>query len=222
MTLARIALLAFVTLIAIVNPLAAVPQFITLTEGRLRRQRIRVAILSGMASTVLLAGFLIAGNYIFKFFGITVPAFRVMGGTIFFLNALKTLLEDERRIRTLDGIRGPGVEEQPPTPEDEEVAEGIAIVPLGTPLLAGPGAITSVMVLVNLYPGFQQKLAVMMAIVAVGLASTLTFLAAVPLSRFVGERFRLVFQKVMALLLGAIGVQLMLNGVLEIVRTSST
>jgi multiple antibiotic resistance protein len=80
-------------------------------------------------------------------------------------------------------------------------------------MLSGPGAITSVMVLVNLYPHWNQKLAIIVAIVAVGVVSYLTLLAAVPLSRLVGERGRAVFAKIMALLLGAIGVQFVLNAV---------
>jgi len=89
----------------------------------------------------------------------------------------------------------------------------IAIVPLAVPLLSGPGAITSVMVLVNLYPGIDQKVAVLIAIVAVGAASWIVLLAAVPLSRMMGDRGRAVFAKVMALLLGAIGIQFIINGV---------
>lgn len=216
----RIFLQAFVALIAIVNPLAAVPQFLILTDGPLRKQRRRVAILAGMSSTVILTVFLLAGTYIFTFFGITVPAFGVIGGTLFFMNALKVLLEDEQRIRTLKPLRGSGHASQPDAedPEFEADPATVAIVPLSTPLLAGPGAITSVMVFVNLYPGLQGRMSVLLAIVVVGLLSTLTLLAAVPLSRFIGERFRVVFQKIMALLLGAIGVQLILNGILELVR----
>jgi len=88
----------------------------------------------------------------------------------------------------------------------------IAIVPLAVPMLSGPGAITSVVVLVNLYPGIEQKMAVLMAIFAVGAASWVVLLAAMPLSRMIGDRGRAVFAKIMALLLGAIGVQFIING----------
>ena len=100
----------------------------------------------------------------------------------------------------------------------------IAIVPLALPMLSGPGAITSVMVLVNLYPGFEQKMAVLVAIVAVGVVSYLVLLSALPLSRMVGPRGAAVVAKIMALLLGAIGIQFIINGVtpvmVEIMKSS--
>ena len=69
------------------------------------------------------------------------------------------------------------------------------------------------MVLVNLYPRFDQKMAVLLAIAAVGAVSWMVLLAAVPLSRMMGDRGRAVFAKVMALLLGAIGIQFIINGI---------
>jgi multiple antibiotic resistance protein len=80
-------------------------------------------------------------------------------------------------------------------------------------MLSGPGAITTVMVLVNTYPRIEHKMAVMTAIALVGVASWLTLLAAVPLSRMIGNRGRAVFAKIISLLLGAIGIQFMINGI---------
>jgi multiple antibiotic resistance protein len=98
----------------------------------------------------------------------------------------------------------------------------IAVVPLAVPMLSGPGAITSTMVLVNLYPRLEQKLAVTVAICGVGLVSYAVLLAALPLSHIIGDRGRAVFSKVMALLLGAIGIQFIINGLtpvlLEIIK----
>jgi multiple antibiotic resistance protein len=91
-------------------------------------------------------------------------------------------------------------------------------------MLSGPGAITSVMVLVNLYPGVEQKMAVLISIVGVGIVSWLVLLAAEPISHVIGRRGQLVFEKVMALLLGAIGIQFIINGIkpvmVEIIRAS--
>ena len=79
-------------------------------------------------------------------------------------------------------------------------------------MLSGPGAITSVMVLVNLYPEIDQKVAVIIAIAAVGALSYAMLLAALPISRVIGVRGRAVFTKVMSLMLGAIGIQFIING----------
>ncbi|MEO8382353.1 MAG: MarC family protein [Acidobacteriota bacterium] len=222
MPLTKVVLLSFITLITMVNPLAVIPSFVALTRDVRRAQRAKVALMASLACIVVLTAFLIAGDWVFQFFGITVPAFQIMGGIIFFTNALRTLvLDDDRR------PIGSGSEKRM-NEDDVEKAEvdpsSIAVVPLAIPMLSGPGAITSTMLLVNLYPHLQQKVAVTVAIMAVGLTCYLVLLAAVPLSQWIGDRGRAVFSKVMALLLGAIGVQFIINGLkpvlTEIIRTS--
>ena len=209
MPLTKVVLLSFTAIMTMVNPLAVVPAFVALTDGTSRRTRAAVAFVAGIASIVVLTVFLFAGNYVFQFFGITVPAFQIMGGVIFLTNALHTLVNDDRRAYNAGGEQ---------RMEDSDVVKAeidptsIAVVPLAVPMLSGPGAITTVMVLVNLYPSFAQKLAVIVAIAATGLLSYLVLLAAMPLSRVIGDRGRAVFNKVMALLLGAIGIQFIING----------
>ena len=210
MPLWKVALLSFTALVTMVNPLAVVPSFVALTGGVSRATRATVALVAGISCMVVLAVFLLAGNFVFKFFGITVPAFQIMGGVLFLTNALQTLITDERRAFNAGGDKR--VEDV-----DVEKAEidptSIAIVPLAVPMLSGPGAITSTMVLVNLYPRFDQKLAVLVAIAAVGAVSYLVLLAAMPISRMIGQRGRAVVTKIMSLLLGAIGIQFIINGI---------
>ena len=209
MHLADVIILSFTALITMVNPLAVVPSFVALTEGESRSVRARVAFVAGMACIAVLTVFLLAVDYVFKFFGITVPAFQIMGGVIFLTNALRTLVNDDRRSYDVGGNR---------RMEDTDVVKAemdpasIAIVPLAIPMLSGPGAITSVMVLVNAYPGIEQKLCVMLSIAATGIVSWVVLLSAVPLSRIMGDRGRTVFAKIMSLLLGAIGIQFIING----------
>ena len=210
MPLSKVLLLSFITLITMVNPLAVVPSFIALTNDVPRAGRARVAFVAGLSCILVLAAFLVAGNWVFQFFGITVPAFQIMGGVIFFTNALRTLVQDdERRAYNMGG--GKRIEDA-----DVQKAEvdpsSIAVVPLAVPMLSGPGAITSTMLLVNLYPRLDQKMAVLLAIVGVGIVSWIVLLAAVPLSHMIGDRGRAVFTKIMALLLGAIGIQFIING----------
>ncbi|MCU1348484.1 MAG: small neutral amino acid transporter, partial [Acidobacteria bacterium] len=145
----------------------------------------------------------------------------IMGGIIFLTNAMNTLVEDGRRSSNIGGEK---------RAEDHDVVKAemdpmsIAVVPLAIPMLSGPGAITTVMVLVNTYPSLENKMAVIVAIALVGAASWGVLLAAMPLSRFVGNRGRAVFAKIMALLLGAIGIQFIINGIRpvmqEIIRAS--
>jgi multiple antibiotic resistance protein len=223
MPLSKVVLLSFITLVTMVNPLAVIPSFVALTEHVSRAGRARVAFVASMACIVVLTVFLIAGNWVFKFFGITVPAFQIMGGIIFFTNALRALVEqDDRRAYNIGGEKR--MEDHDVEKADHDPAS-IAVVPLAIPMLSGPGAITSTMVLVNLYPRYDQKAAVALAIVGVGIVSYIALLAAGPLSRMIGDRGRMVFTKVMALLLGAIGIQFIINGLkpvlMEIIRDAS-
>lgn len=221
MPLSKVALLSFIALVTMVNPLAIIPQFVVLTDGASRRTRASVAFIAGLACMAVLTVFLLAGNYVFQFFGITVPAFQIMGGIIFLSNALHTLVDDDRRGNSMDG-------DKRMVDHDVEKAEmdpmSIAIVPLAIPMLSGPGAITSVMVLVNLYPSVEQKLAVIVAICGVGVVSYVVLLAAMPISKLIGNRGRAVFSKIMALLLGAIGIQFIINGIkpiaIELIRSA--
>jgi multiple antibiotic resistance protein len=184
MPLTKVALLSFIALITMVNPLAVIPSFVALTEGASRRTRASVAFMAGH-DLECRHGDAVAAP--------TTPAAR-------------------KRMEDADVVKA----EIDPT--------SIAVVPLAIPMLSGPGAITTVMVLVNLYPGMEQKMAVIVAIAAVGAVSYLVLLAAVPLSRMVGNRGRTVFSKIMALLLGAIGIQFIINGIkpvaLELLRTA--
>jgi len=219
MPLTKVALLSFIALITMVNPLAVIPAFVSLTDGTSRRTRASVALLAGIACFSVLTIFLLAGNYVFQFFGITVPAFQIMGGVIFLTNAMRSLVEDDRRSYPSGGEK---------RMEDADVVKAeldptsIAVVPLAIPMLSGPGAITSVMVLVNTYPAVEQKMAVIVAIAAVGLSSYVVLLAAMPISRIIGARGQTVFTKILALLLGAIGIQFIINGIkpvaLELLR----
>ena len=169
----------------------------------------------------VLTVFFLAGKYVFTFFGITVPAFQIMGGVLFLTNALRSLIADDRRGFNIGGEKR--IEDSDVEKADIDPSS-IAIVPIAVPMLSGPGAITSVMVLVNLYPEIEQRLAVIVSIVAVGAISWLVLLSALPLSRIIGDRGRAVFTKIMSLLLGAIGIQFIINGmkpvIIEILKTA--
>ena len=219
----EVTLTAFVALITMVNPLAVIPPYLALTDGSLRTKRKEVAFIAGLGTMFFLTFFLLAGNYVFRFFGITLPAFQIMGGIIFFTNALRTLVDDDRRFRNL---RPKGPEEVGVEIVDDAHADpiAVAIVPLSIPMLCGPGAITSTMLLVNLYPQIEQRIAIIVAILAIGVVAWIALLAANPISHVMGDRGRAVFTKIMALLLGAIGIQFVLNGIkpvaVEILRAA--
>ncbi len=212
----HIASIAFIALITLVNPLAIVPSYLALTEGALRASRPKVAFYASLSAVAVLTLFLFAGEYLFRFFGITIEAFQIMGGILFLTRALRNLVADEHRY---DPAVPSWDDEASPTPDHDGADPlSVAIVPLAVPMLSGPGAISSVMVFVNLYKDVGQRFAVIAAIIAVGIASWITMLAAAPVSRIMGERGQAVFAKIMALLLGAIGIQFMINGITSLIR----
>src|SRR5258707_5158765 len=208
MPLYKVALRYFVALATIVNPLAVAPSFIALTDGASRKTRSSVALVAGVSCIAVLTVFFLAGKYVFNFFGITVPAFQIMGGVLFLTNALRSLIADDRRGFNIGGEKR--IEDSDVEKADMDPSS-IAIVPIAVPMLSGPGAITSVMVLVNLYPEIEQRLAVIVAIVAVGAISWIVLLTASPLSRVIGDRGRALFTKIMSLVLGAIRIQFIIN-----------
>lgn len=208
--------ISFIALITLVNPLAIVPSYLALTDGPLRGSRPKVALYASLACVIVLTTFLFVGEYLFRFFGITIEAFQIMGGILFLTRALRNLLADEHRYDP--EVPSWNDEVNPTSGRATADPISVAVVPLAVPMLSGPGAISSVMVFVNLYKDVGQRFAVIAAIIAVGVASWITMLAAAPVSRIMGERGQAVFAKIMALLLGAIGVQFIINGVSSIIR----
>ena len=189
------AVLAFSSLFSVVNPISGAPVFVSLTahlsHGERRRAAVR-AVLTGLAT---LAVFSAAGGAIFSFFGITVPAFQITGGILFALMSLRALEHGHEEV-----------------PETSAPGRDPSIVPVGIPLIAGPGAISTVMVLVGQAGGASHLLALGGAIAAT-LAVTLAILLAAPaITRRLGDTGMKITNKVMALITAVIGIQFVING----------
>lgn len=190
------AVLAFSSLFSVINPISGAPVFVSLTSGMPDRARRRAAVRATLAALATLAVFSAAGGAIFAFFGITVPAFQITGGILFALMSLRALEHKHEEV-----------------PEQASPGSDPSIVPIGIPLIAGPGAISTVMVLVGQADGARHRLALAAAIGA-SLALTLAaFLAAPAITRALGETGRKVTDKVMALITAVIGIQFVINGV---------
>src|ERR1700722_10568080 len=134
----RFSLLALSSIFFLVDPFAALPTFLAVTAGQDPAKRRRTARKASLTAFVILTSFAIAGTYIFRIFGITLPAFEISGGIILLLIGLDML----------EAKRSP-TQESPGETEAASVKDDAGIVPMGIPMLAGPGAITSVMVLVG-------------------------------------------------------------------------
>ncbi|MGI9463078.1 MAG: MarC family protein [Aestuariivirgaceae bacterium] len=196
----------FATLFVVVDPVGLVPMFLTLTDGMdARTRRVAAARAVGLATAVLLV-FAIAGQSVLDFLGISLPAFRIAGGILLFVLALEMLFgkRSERRERN--------VREAAPD-EAAKTADDIWVFPLGIPLVAGPGAIASVILLMGVHSGKPVEQFIVVAVLLVVLLLTLSlFLLAVKLRRHVGPTATRAMTRLLGMILAALAVQFVLTG----------
>ena len=200
------ALLAFSSLFVMVDPIAAIPVYMASTGTYSAPHREAVLRRALITALVVLVGFGLLGTWIFEFFGITTEAFRITGGIILFGIGVEMLQAQRSRTRS--------------TQEEEEESrekDDVGIVPLGIPLLAGPGAITTVLTLLAQARTPVARITVYGAVVAVLLVAWLTLHLAPRLARRLGTTGLHAAERVMGLIVMVIGVQFVIDGVQEVV-----
>lgn len=204
MNAASFGLLCFSSLFTVIDPLAAAPVFVALTQGMSRAATRRVALRACLIALGVLTVFALSGALVFRLFGITLDAFRIGGGLVFLTVGLPMMAgASERHV--------PSDEQSSEQPQDPSV------VPLGVPLLAGPGAITTVMVLMGQSSGPIHAAALLVALV-LALAATCGALLLAPLVlRRLGPAGLGLVTRVMGLIVVVLGVQLMIDGIRPIV-----
>jgi multiple antibiotic resistance protein len=203
----RFSLLALSSIFFLVDPFAAIPSFLAITERADPARRKRMARKGAITCFVVLVSFAVAGQLIFRMFGITLPAFEIAGGLILLLIGLDML----------EARRSPTQETHGDT-EEAATKEDAGIVPLGIPMLAGPGAISSVMVLVGQIPtlwGWQMG-AILGAIAFTALVAYLVLAAAAKVRHFLGETGIRILVRIMGLLLVALAMQYFVNGMTDL------
>jgi multiple antibiotic resistance protein len=207
-TLADLLQFSFVALTSIfflVDPIAAVPAFLIITAQDDAEQRRRMARRAAWTCFVVLSSFTVAGTLIFKLFGITLPAFKIAGGLILLMIGMDML--QARRSPT---------KETPTETEESAEKEDVGIIPLGIPMLAGPGSISTVMVLMGGAPQWWYAAPIIAAIALTAVSSFWILAAADRVRGFLGETGIRILTRMMGLLLTAIAVQFMLNGLMDI------
>ncbi len=203
----RFSALALSSIFFLVDPFAAMPTFIAVTAGSDDARRRRIARKASLTALIFLSAFAVAGQYIFKMFGITLPAFEIAGGVILLLIGLDML--EARRSPTQE------------TTGDTEAAsskdaEDAGIVPLGIPMLAGPGAIASVMVLVGQVRTTWQMVAILAAIAVTAAICYLVLGNSDKVARVLGDTGIRILVRIMGLLLVALAVQYFVNGMVDL------
>jgi len=197
-------LLAASSLFVIVDPLATAPAFLAMTPNDTPAERLRTAKVACCTMAIVLLVFSVAGMFIFKVLNITMPAFQIAASIVLLIIALDMLRVQRSRVQETSEEKLAG------TAKDE-----IAITPLAIPMLAGPGAISTTILLQNEARTIPQHAALYGAIIAVALASYLVFRLAVRGARWLNPIAMSIAIRVMGLLLAAIAVQFMLNALKE-------
>jgi multiple antibiotic resistance protein len=206
--LANILQFSFVALTSVfflVDPIAAIPTFLIITAHDNVEHRRRMARRAAWTCFVVLCSFAIAGTLIFKLFGITLPAFKIAGGMLLLLIGMDML--QARRSQT---------KETPRETEESAEKEDVGIIPLGVPMLAGSGSISTVMVLMGDAPQWWYAFPIFAAIGITAISSYWTLAAADRVRGRLGETGIRILTRMMGLLLTAIAVQFMLNGLTDI------
>jgi multiple antibiotic resistance protein len=194
---------ALVTLFVVVDPIGLVPTFLAITDGLPRSARRGVAWRASLIAACVLAGSALIGDWLLRTLSITLPAFRIAGGLLLFSIASEMVL----------GLRVARQSQQASEALEERVRH-IAAFPLAVPLMAGPGAITACVLLAGRADGQVQRLAVLLGVIAVVLAICLAaFMAAAQIARLIGTTGNVVLSRLLGVLLAALAVQFVIDGV---------
>ncbi len=203
-TVLEFALLAITSVFFLVDPFAVIPIFLAVTANLPKDERRAMARRSAMTCAIVLCSFALAGSLIFKMFGITLPAFKIAGGIILMGIGLDMLQAKQSGTKAT-------VEEQQ---EGAEKADA-SIIPLGMPMLAGPGAISTVMVLVGESHSIWQHIIIYATILLTAFVSFLVLAGADGVRKYLGETGIRILMRLMGLLLVALAVQFVANGLTD-------
>lgn len=201
---------ALVTLFVAVDPIGLAPIFAAVTAGRPAATRRRIAIKASAIAAFILGGSTLVGAWLLEMLGISLAAFRIAGGLLLFLIALEMLfdLRNNRRAAAATENEGEG--------EAEETHDGVAAFPLAIPLIAGPAAISACILIASQAPsalGTVGLISIVIVVVGVCLA---VFLLAGRIESFLGPSGRVVLTRLLGLILAALSVQFVADGIRQL------
>ena len=204
----KFALVALSAVFFVIDPIANVPIFLTITASDSPAQRRRTALRAAFATWVLLSVFALAGGLIFQAFGISLGAFKIAGGLMLLLMAIDMMRATPSRTRTSDEEQG-----------EASARDDVAIFPLAIPMLAGPGAIATVMVLMSRAAWHPVRTtAVFVAVTITCVVAWLLMRSAASAERFLPKTLLRAFERIMGLLLAAVAIEFIAGGVRDMLR----
>jgi len=189
----------FVLYFVVIDPIGTTPLFLVVTKGLNAKDKNKVAFEGVLIATIVLLFFAFFGNYVLKYLGISFPAFTIAGGVILFLIALEMLFDirSERKKRSISDKR-----------------DKISIFPIAIPLLAGPAAITSVILTISQAEGSYSLLIInIICLISVMLVSFVILRVFTKFQKFINEKIINIFSRVIGIILAALSIQYILDGI---------
>lgn len=201
---------AFVTLFVIIDPFAVVPMFVSLTRNETLASKRRTALKSTVIATILLLSFAFVGDKLLDAMSISEPAFRIAGGFLLLLAAIEMVVARTSGIRSTTGDEA----------EEATHRDDISVFPLAIPLIAGPGALTSIVVLMRQAEvmGLKASLGVVLILISVLLFTYFSLLAGDRLMKILGVTGTNVLTRVFGIILAALAVQNIINGMTMVIK----
>ncbi|MGE3481331.1 MAG: MarC family protein [Gammaproteobacteria bacterium] len=193
----------FVVLLVVIDPIGLAPLFVALARNQTRAQQRRTAVQSILFATGMLLVFFFIGDALLRTLGIGMPAFRIAGGALLFLLAIDMVFARH------SGLRSTTAREQ----EEAVTRSDIAVFPLAFPLIAGPGSLTTVLLMASSWGSRTEFFGMLAVLLSVLLLALLSLLAAPSLMRLLGETGANVVSRLLGLILAALAVQYILDGI---------
>ena len=199
----EIYLQSFVLYFVVIDPFGTTPIFMSLTKNQNAKEKIKSAFEGVLTATIILIFFSIVGNFLLSYLNISLGAFKIAGGIILFIISLEMLF-DKRQERKEKDI--------------ENVSNNIAIFPLAIPLLSGPAAITSVIVIVSQFgDNLTYQLIGTISLLSVMLITFILFFIVSKSQQFINKKVTNVFSRVIAIILAGLSVQYIIDGVISLI-----
>lgn len=193
---------AFITLFVVIDPPGCAPIYAGMTKGASSAQRTAMALRASAIAAVILLVFALFGEDLLGALHIELDSFRIAGGFMLFWIAWEMVFEKRTQRR----------EERAEKVAASEQVEDVSVFPMAMPMLAGPGAIAAIMLLMNEATGFEQSLVVLGALASVLVITALALVAAGPLIRLLGDRVEAVITRLLGVLLAALAAQYVIDG----------
>lgn len=206
---------AFATLFVVIDPIGLAPIFVSLTSGSDAASRRLIARRAALTATIILVAFALIGKQLLVWMGITLPAFQIAGGIMLFMLALEMLFERRTERRSRNAAES-NSETDSNSETESQVTDDVSVFPLATPLIAGPGAAATIILLMGRYPSDYTAQGIVIGVMmSVLLLTYILFRLAGPFERLIGDTGIKVITRLLGVILGALAVQFVLSGLAD-------